>query len=121
VGRRILVVDDNRDTADSLAMMLRLQGSDVQVVYDGMAALEALAEKRPDAVLLDIGMPGMNGHEVARRIRERPALRQLTLIATTGWGQPVDRQRSLEAGFDHHLVKPVGLDTLRDLLASRKR
>jgi PAS domain S-box-containing protein len=118
IGLRALVVDDSRDTADSLALMLRALGSEVEVAYSGATALDAIARRRPDVVLLDIGMPGMSGHEVASCIRAQPELRGLTLIAVTGWGQAVDRQRSKEAGFDHHLVKPVGLDSLQGLLAS---
>src|SRR5262249_5465198 len=93
---RLLVVDDNRDAADSLAMMLRFRGSDVQVVYDGPAALEAMATYRPQVVLLDIGMPGMDGHEVARSIRMRPEFGEVVLVAMTGWGQEDDRRRSKE-------------------------
>ena len=116
-GRRILVVDDNRDTADSLAAMLRMLGVEARAVHSGAAALNTLGEWKPDTVLLDIGMPDMNGHEVARRIRTLPGCEDLTLIAITGWGQAEDRRRSAEAGFDHHLVKPVGADVLKELLA----
>ncbi len=117
-SHRILAVDDNRDAADSLGHLLRLLGAVVHVAYDGSSALEAMRTHRPSVVLLDIGMPGMDGHEVARRVRQDPELRDLTLIALTGWGQKEDRLRSLEAGFDHHLVKPVDLKALRDLLTS---
>jgi CheY-like chemotaxis protein/two-component sensor histidine kinase len=117
--RRILVVDDNRDAADSLGMLLEALGSEVEIAYDGPAALEAVPRYRPEVVLLDIGMPGMNGHEVARRLRERPEGRDLMLVALTGWGQDQDRRCSEAAGFDRHLVKPVALDALRDLLACR--
>jgi PAS domain S-box-containing protein len=116
--RRVLVVDDNRDAATSLGMLLRLLGADVHVVYNGADALEALGAYRPSVVLLDIGMPGMDGHEVARRIRERPESRELTLIALTGWGQEGDRRRSQLAGFDHHLTKPADLGALQALLLS---
>jgi len=115
-GCRLLLVDDNRDTADSLAVMLQLLGSEVEVVYDGAAALLAVTTRHCDAVLLDIGMPGMDGYEVARCIRNQPELRTLVLIAMTGWGQMEDRKRSMEAGFDHHLVKPVDLESLQRLL-----
>jgi CheY-like chemotaxis protein len=114
----VLVVDDNQDAADSLATLLGLLGADARVVYSGPDALATLDAYRPGAVLLDIGMPGMDGHEVARRIRERPEHRGVTLIALTGWGQDADRRRSRMAGFDHHLIKPADLDALRSLLTS---
>lgn len=117
-GRRILVVDDNRDAADSLAMMLRYAGAEVRVVYDGLGALDALPACRPDVVLLDIGMPRLNGCDLARRIRSDPVHREVLLVALTGWGQAADRMRSHEAGIDHHLVKPVDFDVLRDLLVA---
>jgi PAS domain S-box-containing protein len=120
LGRRLLVVDDNKDAADSLATMLRLQGHEVRVVHSGAAALKTAASYRPDLVLLDIGMPGMDGYEVARRLRQQPGLENLRLAALTGWGQQQDRRRSAEAGFDHHLVKPVEPKTLEKLLADLK-
>ena len=113
---RILVVDDNRDSADSLEMVLQHLGADVQVVYDGRTALDTLQTYRPAVVFLDIGMPGMNGHEVARRAKQTPEGRQAAVIALTGWGQKDDLRRSREAGFDGHLVKPVNADALRTLL-----
>lgn len=116
--RRVLVVDDNRDAADSLLMLLNFMGTDAYAVYDGTAALEALRIYRPAVVFLDIGMPGMDGHEVARRVRQAPEYRDVTLIAMTGWGQEEDRRRSKESGFDHHLVKPVNADALEAVLAS---
>ena len=115
--RRVLVVDDNVDAADSLAMLLRLEGQDVNVVYDGVAALEIARSKPPRVAFFDLGMPVMDGYELARRFRANAALRDATLVALTGWGQPEDRQRAVDAGFDHHLVKPVGLDALRRLLS----
>jgi CheY-like chemotaxis protein len=105
-GKRLLVVDDNQDAADSLAMLLRLQGHQVRVAYSGMAALEMTKTYTPDVVFMDIGMPGMDGYEAARRIREQPGLGKVVLAALTGWGQKEDRRRTAEAGFDHHLVKP---------------
>jgi PAS domain S-box-containing protein len=114
---RVLVVDDNRDAADSLAMLLRLAGQDVQARYDGLSALAQAQEFRPELVFLDIGMPGMDGYEVARRLRGEPQLEGVILVALTGWGQEEDRRRSAEAGFDHHLVKPVEPDAVRGLLA----
>ncbi|MEP6790736.1 MAG: ATP-binding protein [Ramlibacter sp.] len=116
--RRVLVVDDNRDAAESLAMVLEMLGADVRVAHDGMAAIEAFGAYRPSVVLLDIGMPGMNGYEVARALRLRGAEIPATLVALTGWGQDADRQRAKEAGFDHHLVKPAEIDALQQLLAS---
>jgi PAS domain S-box-containing protein len=111
--RRVLVVDDNRDAGDSLALLLRLDGHEVQVVYDGPSALAACAGCRPDIVFLDLGMPGLDGYEVCRRLREAPELAGLRIVALTGWGQDADRRRSAEVGFDHHLVKPADPDELR--------
>lgn len=115
---RVLVVDDNRDSADSLAMLLNFTGAVAEAVYDGPAALEAIRKYRPAVVLLDVGMPQMDGHEVARRVRQDPEFQDLVLIAMTGWGQEEDRRRSAASGFDHHLVKPVEINTLQALLAS---
>jgi signal transduction histidine kinase len=117
VSRRVLVVDDNTDAADSLAMLLRLLRQEVVVAYDGPAAL-AQAEANPPAVaFVDLGMPRMDGYELARRFRTHPSLKHVNLVALTGWGQPEDRQRTKETGFDHHLVKPVEAETLRRLLS----
>lgn len=116
--RRILVVDDNVDSAQSLAMLLRLTGNEVRTVHDGPSALEAAAAFVPDVVLLDIGLPGMNGLDAARRMREMPRLRDTVLIAQTGWGQQEDRRRTEEAGFNAHLVKPVDFAALQVVLAS---
>jgi signal transduction histidine kinase/ActR/RegA family two-component response regulator len=114
--RRVLVVDDNRDAADSLAFLLRSQGNEVDVAYDGVEAVDAAQRFNPDTVLLDIGLPKLYGHEVARRLRESHGPSVL-LVAVTGWGQDEDLRRSREAGFDHHLTKPVEFDKLMDLLA----
>lgn len=119
IAARVLVVDDNADAAEALGMLLGALGAEVQVVHDGPAALARAPDFRPDVVLLDLGMPGMNGLEVARRLRADPALRHVLLVALTGWGQSEDRRRTREAGFDHHLVKPADLDALQSLLASR--
>jgi CheY-like chemotaxis protein len=115
---RILLVDDNRDAAESLGMLLQLLGAQVQAVHDGPAALAVLAANRPEVVLMDIGMPGMDGYEVARRIRQQPHLEDMPLIAITGWGQDEDRDRAQAAGFDHHLTKPVDITVLSALLIS---
>jgi PAS domain S-box-containing protein len=114
--KRVLVVDDNRDAADSLAMILGMSGIDVHVVYDGPQALAALDRVDPDVVLMDIGMPGMDGYEVARRIRARDDGRRFHLIALTGWGQAEDRARALRTGFDVHLTKPVDPDQVAEIL-----
>ncbi|MDB5892153.1 MAG: multi-sensor hybrid histidine kinase [Polaromonas sp.] len=116
---RILVVDDNQDAANSLAMMLELMEHETRTVHDGFAALESAASWLPDLILLDIGMPGMNGYEVARRIRRQPWGERMTLFALTGWGQEDDRRKSKEAGFDRHLVKPVDPAELEKLLAAQ--
>ena len=104
---RVLVVDDNRDSADSLGLLLAVPGNAVRIAYDGLHAVETAAEFRPDVVLLDIGLPKLDGYQAAARIREQPWGKDLTLIALTGWGQEEARQRSKEAGFDSHFVKPV--------------
>jgi PAS domain S-box-containing protein len=114
---RILVVDDNRDSAESLGMLFRLVGHEVRVAHDGLEAIAAAAELRPDAVVLDIGLPKLDGYGVAARIREEAWGRQATLIAVTGWGQKEDKERSRAAGFDHHLVKPVDPTALIRLLS----
>jgi PAS domain S-box-containing protein len=115
-ARRILVVDDNRDSAESLADLLRLRGNEVETAYDGLAAVEAAERSRPDVVLLDLGMPKMDGFAVCRRIREQPWGKGMVLIAQTGWGSQEDRRRSEKAGFDAHLVKPVEYAALLKLL-----
>jgi signal transduction histidine kinase/DNA-binding response OmpR family regulator len=118
--RRILVVDDNRDAADSLAMMLRVLGHHTQTAYDGQAAVESAAAFAPDIVLLDIGLPKLNGYQAARQIRGQPWGQAMALIAITGWGQEEDKRRALEAGFDHHLTKPVEAAVLQELLTVLK-
>jgi len=118
---RILVVDDNRDAADSLGMVLGALGADVRIANDGPAALAAFARDAPEIVLLDLGMPGMDGYEVARHLRERFPGGKTALIALTGWGQDDDRRRTQAAGFDHHLVKPAEIGALQALLTSIDR
>jgi PAS domain S-box-containing protein len=121
---RILVVDDNRDSVESLAMVLRLHGHQVQTARDGVEAVQAAAAFRPNLVLLDIGLPKMNGYEAARRIRHHDWGKRMVLVAMTGWGQDEDKRRALEAGFDHHMTKPVdpvALEKLVAVLTLRKR
>jgi len=115
---RVLVVDDNTDAADSVAILLGAAGHDVLVAYSANGALQTAVEYQPDVVLLDIGLPEMDGYEVARRLRQQAELRHTKLIAVTGYGQDADRQRSQEAGFDFHLIKPVDSDVLQELLES---
>jgi len=115
--KRVLVVDDNHDAADSLAMFLKFLGATVRVAYEGASAIEMVAKLRPEIVLLDIGMPMLDGYEVARRLRELPEGRDVLLVAMTGWGQEEDKRRTAQAGFDHHLVKPVDPVKLEKLLA----
>ena len=117
-GSRILVVDDNKDSADTLGMLLRLKGNDVRIAHDGLEALEVAEAFHPELVLLDIGLPKLNGYDVARRIRQQPWGTDVILVALTGWGQDEDRRRSHEAGFNFHVVKPVELAALERLLAA---
>jgi CheY-like chemotaxis protein len=115
--RRIVVVDDLADAADSLAAMLRMMGHDTRVAYDGVEAVQTVAAFKPDVVFLDIGMPKMNGYDAARGIRSQPDGKHVTLVALTGWGQEQDRRRAADAGFDHHLTKPVDPRTVEALIA----
>jgi CheY-like chemotaxis protein len=114
--RRILVVDDNADAGESLAMFLRLQGHVVKVAIDGHTAMDMALTDPPQVAFLDIGMPGMDGYELARRLKQQPALASVTLVALTGWGQEDDRRRTQEAGFDFHLTKPAEPEVLGRLL-----
>ena len=114
--RRVLIADDNRDAADSLAMLLRLEGHEVMVVNDGKQALAAFHDLNPEVALLDIGMPELDGYEVARRVRQGTLGRAVTLVAVTGWGQESDKARALAAGFNHHFTKPVAPDRILELL-----
>ncbi|HEY3653633.1 MAG TPA: response regulator [Steroidobacteraceae bacterium] len=118
LGRRVLVVDDNRDAADSLAMLLGLWGCDVCKAYDGLQAIETAQRFLPEAILLDIGMPDIDGHEICRRIRHEGWAKGIFIIALTGWGQEADRQRTKETGFDAHLVKPIQSDSVAEMLAN---
>ena len=115
---RVLVVDDNVDTALSFSMLLRASGHDVQTAHDGLKAVQAAIDYCPDIVLLDIGLPGLNGYEVAKKIRNHRDLKHVILVALTGYGQDSDRQASGEAGFTHHLVKPTRFDELQKILAT---
>jgi len=114
---RVVLVDDNKDAAETMAMLVRIWGHDVATASEGAAALELVDRYRPDVILLDIGLPGMNGYEVARKIREDERNRNVVLVAMTGYGQAEDRERSREAGFGVHLVKPVQPEVLQQLLA----
>jgi signal transduction histidine kinase len=118
VRRRILIADDNRDAAESLSMLLELAGHEVRVAHLGRAALSLAQAFRPDTALLDIGMPDLSGYEVAQDLRRQPWATQIQLIALTGWGQENDRRRALEAGFDHHLTKPIDPDQLESVIAA---
>jgi CheY-like chemotaxis protein len=117
---RVLVADDNRDSANCLGMLLRIAGNEVRTAYDGVQAVESAAEFRPEVLLLDVGMPGMNGYDAARHVRNQPWGRSAVLIAVTGWGQDGDREQSKDAGFDHHMVKPVDPGALLQLLGTLK-
>ncbi len=117
-ARRVLVVDDNRDATETMALLLELWGHEVYSALDGPSALAMAAEHRPEIVLLDIGLPGMTGYEVAQRLRDVPGLERALLVAVTGYGQREDRRRTREAGFEHHLVKPVEPEKLRELIDS---
>jgi DNA-binding response OmpR family regulator len=117
----VLVVDDNEDAAESLGLLLGFAGSQVRKARDGLGAVSVADEFRPQVVVLDIGLPKMNGYDSARQIRRRPWAKEVLLVALTGWGQEADRRRSKEAGFDHHLVKPVDIAQLTTLLQQTAR
>jgi CheY-like chemotaxis protein/anti-sigma regulatory factor (Ser/Thr protein kinase) len=119
-ANRILVVDDNRDAAKSLATLLKLTGNETQTAHDGLEAVEVAGAFRPDVVLLDISLPKLSGHDVCRRIRQQSWAKNMVLVALTGWGQDEDRRQSKDAGFDHHMVKPVDFTALMSLLADVK-
>lgn len=115
--RRVLVADDNLDAGETLALLLRFDGHEVHVAHDGLMALELFDRLQPDVAILDIGMPGLSGHEVAQRIRAQGNGRDVTLIALTGWGQKADKVRATESGFDYHFTKPVEPDALSELIS----
>jgi CheY-like chemotaxis protein len=114
-----LVIDNDHDVADSFALLLGLFGCEVRTAYDGFASISTLVEFEPEIVLLDLGMPGMNGYETAHRIRELPEGRKILLVAVTGWGQDGDRERTREAGFDLHLTKPASIEAIERLLGRK--
>ena len=116
--RRVLVVDDNTDALESLSSLVTLLGNEVRKARDGLEAVQMAEAFRPDIVLMDLGMPNLNGYEAARRIRQEAWGREIALVATTGWGQDDDRRRTTEAGFDRHLVKPIEVAALREILAA---
>ena len=116
VSKRVLIADDNADAAESLQMWLQMAGHDVQIALDGLRALAAVESFRPHVAFLDLAMPGMNGFDVARRVREFPWGRAVVLVALTGWGHEEDRKRTADAGFDHHLTKPVDPDDIEALV-----
>jgi CheY-like chemotaxis protein len=116
-GCRVLAVDDNQDVVQSMAMLLELSGHEVQIACDGPSAIKAALAMRPDVVLMDIGLPGLTGYEVAERMRQEPSLSNVVLVALTGYGRETDRQRSKKAGFDHHLVKPADFREVEAIVA----
>ena len=117
-SHRVLVVDDNTDSADSLTVLLQLVGQQTRVAYEGLAAVEAAEQFQPDLILLDVGLPQIDGFEVCRRIRAQNGSRSVKIVAVTGWGQNEDRRKSAQAGFDGHMVKPVDFAALMQLLAA---
>jgi CheY-like chemotaxis protein len=117
--RRVLVVDDNIDAATAASDILSVLAHEVRMVHDGLAAVSTAAEMKPDIILLDIGLPGIDGYEAARRIRAHADIRRVLLIALTGWGQEHDKQQAYQAGFDRHFVKPVSLEQLKQILVIR--
>jgi CheY-like chemotaxis protein len=120
-GWKILVADDDQDSAESLAMLFQLMGHDVRSAQSGLAAIDVAAEFRPELIVLDIGMPGLDGYEVCRRIRQHPWGQAIVIAALTGWTRDEDRDRSEQAGFNHFLVKPVDPKALEDLIAGLGR
>jgi len=118
---RVLLVDDNRDVATSICRFVRLLGHDVRMAFDGMEAMQMAGEFRPDVVLMDIGMPKLNGYDVARKLRSETWGRQMTLVAISGWGREADHRRSIQSGFDRHMTKPIEPLVLEALLDSSAR
>lgn len=120
-GRRVLVVDDNRDSAESMAVLLRLLGHEARTVFHGEEVVPAALEFEPELILLDIGLPGLDGYEVARRVRAQPSLAGVRIAAMSGYGSDEDRARSSREGFDHHFTKPVDLAAVERAIASLPR
>ncbi len=120
ITRRVLVADDNRDAAESMGMLLRLMGNEVRTVHDGLQAVTEAETFQPDVILLDIGMPRLNGYDAARRIREQRWSQGAVLVALTGWGQDEDKRRASEAGFDRHFTKPVNPADLERLITEAR-
>jgi CheY-like chemotaxis protein len=120
-GMRIAVIDDNVDAAESLAMLLRFMGHEVEMANEGGAALALIERSQPDLVLLDIGLPGMDGYQVARHVRTQPWGKSAVLVAVTGWGREEDRVKALASGFDHHATKPLDAERLRQILSAASR
>lgn len=116
---KVLVVDDNRDAADSLQALFEMENCTVATAYDGFEAVQAVAASMPELIVMDLGMPSMDGYEAARRIRSQPGSQNVLMIALTGWGQSDARQRTMEAGFDHHLIKPVNFDEIKRLASAQ--
>lgn len=113
---RVLVVDDNVDSAKTTGWMLEFMGHQPSLIHDGLKALEAAKQQNPDVIMLDIGLPGMNGYDICRELRKDPLFKDTMMIAQTGWGQEKDRQQARDAGFNHHLVKPVKMEQITELL-----
>jgi two-component system CheB/CheR fusion protein len=114
---RVLLIEDNADAAEGMMMLLELKGHRVEVAHDGTSGIALAALSAPDVLLVDIGLPGIDGYEVARRVRRNPRLAHVVLVALTGYGRAEDKRRAFEAGFDHHLTKPIALDALNALMA----
>ena len=121
IRHRVVIIDDNSDAATTLSMLIEELGGSTRTANDAFSGLLAVQEFRPDIVFLDVGMPGMNGYEVCRRIRRTASQRPMLIVAVTGWGQEQDKQRALDAGFDYHLTKPVDPAALTDLLISHQQ
>jgi CheY-like chemotaxis protein len=117
LASRVLIIDDNRDAAHTLAMLVEQLGGSTCIAHDTASGLQAVQDNPPDVVFLDIGMPGVNGYEACRRLRQWPSQKPMLIVAVTGWGQSQDKQRALDAGFDAHLTKPADLEALAHLLA----
>ena len=117
MSERILVVDDDRDTADTMAKLIQSLGFETRAVYDGQRAIDEVVNFQPDMVLLDIGMPFLDGYETVQQIRQKRANAHMILVAVTGWSRDEDKRRAYEVGFDLHVVKPMSVDTLKEILA----